>query len=200
MFCATAPGLSVACSSSRTIAVGVEPGMRTVVPFDLQRRQALLRRSHVIGDDRDGVVEPHDLAHTLDGLGRRIVHALQAAAEHGRLRQRCDLHAGRTSVDAIDRRAVDLRRGVEPLGRRADQLEVFGLLERDVRRDRHARSVGGKLAIFDASSGRRVQHLAALRAAGCGIDVPALGRGRHQHGARGRAGLAQRLPRAAHRI
>ena len=48
--------------------------------------------------------------------------------------------------------------------------------------------------------GRRVEHLAALRAARRRIDIPALGRGRHQHGPRGRAGLAQRLPRAADRI
>ena len=51
-----------------------------------------------------------------------------------------------------------------------------------------------------ASSRRRVQHLAALRAAGRRIDIPALGRGRHQHGSRGRTGLAQRLPRPADRV
>ena len=76
--------------------------MRTVVPFDLERCQTFLRRAHVIGHDGDGVVEPHDLAHALDGLGRRIVHALHAAAEHRRLRQRRDLHARRPRIDAID--------------------------------------------------------------------------------------------------
>ena len=174
--------------------------MRPVVPFDHQRRQPFLRGPHMVGHDGDGVVEPHDLAHALDGLGRRIVHALHAAAEHRRLRQRRDLHARRPSVDAVDGRSVDLRRRVEPLGRRADELEILRLLERHVFGHRHAGGVGGKLAIFDASPGRRVKHFAALRAAGRRIDVPALGRRRHQHGSRGRAGLAQRLPRAADRV
>ena len=79
-----------------------ERGMRTVVPFDLERLQPLLRGTHVIGHDGDGIVEPDDLAHALDGLGRGVVHALHAAAEHRRLRQRRDLHAGRARVDAID--------------------------------------------------------------------------------------------------
>ena len=108
--------------------LGVELGVRTVVPFDHQRRQPLLRRAHMVGHDRDGVVEPHDLAHALDGLGRRIVHALHATAEDGRLRERRDLHARRPSVDAIDGRSVDLRRRVEPLGRRADSLKSSGRL------------------------------------------------------------------------
>ena len=174
--------------------VGVELGVRAVVPFDLQGREPLLRRPHMVGHDRDGVVEPHDLAHALDGLGRRIVDALHATAEHRRLRQRRDLHARRPNVDAIDGRSVDLRRCVQPLGRRADELEILRPLERDAFGDRHAGGIGGKLAVFDASPGRRVQHFTALRAAGRRIDVPALGRRRHEHGSRGRAGLAQRLP------
>ena len=125
----------------------VELGVRTVVPFDHQGREPLLRRAHVIGHDGDGVVEPHDLAHALDGLGRGIVHALHAAAEHRRLRKRRDLHAGRPNVDAVDGRAVDLRRRVETLGRGADQLEILRSLERDVFGHGHARRIGGKLAI-----------------------------------------------------
>ena len=105
--------------------VGVELGVRTVVPFDHQRCQAFLRGAHVVGDDGDGVVEPHDLTHALDGFGRRIVHALHATAEDGRLRKGRDLHARRPNVDAVDRRAIDLRRCVEPLGRRADELEIL---------------------------------------------------------------------------
>lgn len=45
-----------------------------------------------------------------------------------------------------------------------------------------------------------MQHRAPLGAAGRRIDVPTLGGRRHQHGARGRAGLAQRLPRATDRV
>ena len=147
--------------------------MRTVVPFDHQGRQPFLRRPHMVGHDRDGIVEPHDLAHALDGLGRRIVHALHPAAEDGRLRQGRDLHARRPDVDAVDGRSVDLRRRVEALRRRADQLELLRPLERHVFGDRHAGRIGGELAIGDPSARRRVKHFTALRAAGRGIDVPA---------------------------
>jgi hypothetical protein len=119
----------------------------------------------VVGDDRDRIVEPHDLAHALDGERRRIIHALQPPAEHGRLRQRRDLHAGRPDVDAVDSGAVDLRRRIEPLRRRADELEVFRLLERHVGWDRQAGCVGRERAVFDPPSGRRVHHFAGLRAA-----------------------------------
>ena len=178
----------------------VELGVRTVVPFDHQRRQPFLRGPHMIGHDGDGVVEPHDLTHALDGLGRRIVHALHATAEDRRLRKGRDLHAWRPNVDAIDGRSVDLRRRVETLGRGADELEILRPLERHAFGDRHAGGIGGKFAIFDASSRRRVKHFAALRAAGRRIDIPALCRRRDQHGSRGRAGLAQRLPRPAYRV
>ena len=167
----------------------------------IERRQPLLRGPHVIGDDRDGVVEPHDLAHALDRLGRAVVDALHAPAEDGRLRERRDLHAGRPSVDAVDRGSIDLRRRVEPLGRRADQLEILRALQRDVRREPACVAASAASSpYFRRSSGRRVDHLAVLRAAGRRVDVPALGRGRDQHRPRGRARLAQRLPRAAHRV
>jgi len=119
----------------------------------------------MLGYDGDGVVEAHDLTHALDGLGCRIVHALHAAAEHGRLRERRDLHARRPSVDAINGRAVDLRRRVQPFGRRADELEVLRSLERHVLGHRHAGGVGGQFAILGASSRRWVKHFTALRAA-----------------------------------
>ena len=45
---------------------GIEFSVRPVVPFDLQRRQPFLRRPHMVGDDSDGVVEPHDLTHAFD--------------------------------------------------------------------------------------------------------------------------------------
>ena len=98
--------LELAQRSSAVVSLRV----RAVVPFDHQRRQALLRGAHVIGDDRDGIVEPHDLPHAFDGLRRGVVDALDAAAEHRRLRQRRDLHARRPSIDAVDGGAVDLRR------------------------------------------------------------------------------------------
>ncbi len=76
--------------------------VRAVVPFDLERREPLLGRPHVIGDDRDGVVEAHDLTHAFHVLRRAVVDAFQASAEDRRLRERRDLHARRPSVDAVD--------------------------------------------------------------------------------------------------
>src|SRR5712691_6859580 len=105
--------------------VGVELGMRTVVPFDLQGRETFLRGTHVIGYDRDGVVEAYDLAHALDGPGRRIIDTLHATAEYGRLRERGDLHVGRPNIDAVDGRAVDLGWRIQTFRPRADELEIL---------------------------------------------------------------------------
>ena len=134
--------------------------MGPVVPFNHQRRQPFLRRAHVIGDDSDGVVEPHDLTHAFDGFGRRIVHVLDATAEDRRLRKGRDLHAWRPNIDAIDSRSVDLRWCVETLGRGADELEILWLLERHAFGDRHAGRVGGKFAIFETvfASAREALH------------------------------------------
>ena len=182
------------------MSLRAELGVRTVVPFDHQRCQAFLRSPHMIGHDRDGVVEPHDLTHALDGLGLRIIDALHATAEDRRLRERRDLHARRPRVDAIDGRSVDLRRRVQALRRGADELEIRRSLERHAFGHRHAGRVGGKLAVFGTSARRRVKHFASLRATRRRIDIPALRRRRHEHGSRGRPGLAQRLPRAAYRV
>ena len=76
--------------------------MRPVVPFDDEGGQPLFRGPHVVGHDSDGVVKPHDLTHAVDGLGRRIIQVLHAATEHGRLRERRDLHARRPRVNAED--------------------------------------------------------------------------------------------------
>jgi hypothetical protein len=180
--------------------VGRELRERPVIPFDDERGQSFLRGAHVIGDDGDGIVEADDLAHALDGFRSRVVHALHATAEDRRLRERCDLHAGRPYVDAVHGRSVDLRRRVEALQGLADQLEVLRLLERNLRGDRKARRVGGKLAVAQLSPGRFVNHHSALRATGRRIDVPAVCRGRDEHRSRGCAGFAHRLPCAAYRI
>ena len=100
--------------------------MRAVIPFDLERFQPFLGRAHMIGHDRNSIVEPDDLAYTLDNLCRSIIEVLNPAAECGRLRQRRDLHAGRARIDARGSRAIDLSRYVEALCGSANQLEVFG--------------------------------------------------------------------------
>src|SRR5207253_3159403 len=65
-----------------------------------------------------------------------VVHARELAAEHGTGRHGGDLHPGDLHVDAELRRAVDLVGAVEPLRGRADQLEVFRVLEWDRARHR----------------------------------------------------------------
>src|SRR6266403_36725 len=87
--------------------VRVELCVRTGVPFDHQGRQPLLRSPHMVGHDGDSVVKPHDLAHALDGLGRRIVQVRHTAAEDWRLYKGRDLYARGPNVDAVDGRSVD---------------------------------------------------------------------------------------------
>jgi hypothetical protein len=57
--------------------------VRTVVPFDHERREPFFRRTHMVGHDGDGIVEPNDLTHALDGFGRCIVHALHTTPKTG---------------------------------------------------------------------------------------------------------------------
>jgi hypothetical protein len=115
------------------------------------------------------------------------------------LRQCRDLHTRRTSVDAEDCSSVDLRRQIEPLRRRADQFEVLRLLEPYFVGNWHAERIVGKLSVRRASSRRRMQNLAVLRAARRRVNIPTGGR-RRQHGSRGRPSPAQRLPRPAYRV
>src|SRR5262249_39124674 len=100
--------------------------VRAVVPFDLERREALLGGPHVIGDNGHSVVEAHDLTHALYLFRRTVVDALQTASENWRLSERRDLHAWCANVDAIDSCSIDLRRKIQTLGRRADKLEIRG--------------------------------------------------------------------------
>ena len=44
---------------------GAELGVRSRVPFDIERGQTFPRRSHMIGYHGDGIVEPHNLMHAL---------------------------------------------------------------------------------------------------------------------------------------
>ena len=180
--------------------IGAELCVRSVIPFDHQGGQSFFRSAHMIGNDGDGVVEPHNLTDTLDGLGRRIIHTFHSTAEDGRLRKGRNLHAGRPNIDAVNGRSIDLRRCVETLGRGANKPEILRSFERHVFGDRHSGGICGKCAIFDASSRWRMKHFPVLCAAGCRVDVPLFCRGRDQHHLGGCAGLAQGLPRPAHRV
>ena len=129
-FCATAPGLSVAFSSSATmsavpsLAFGPSSHSMTSAASPFFAAPIWSATTATASSSCTTWRTP------LTAFAARVVDALHASAEDGRLRERRELHAGRPDVDAEDRRAVDLRRRVEPLGRRADQLKSSGSLSR----------------------------------------------------------------------
>ena len=88
-------------------------GVRPFVPGHDQGIEPLLRRPHVIADDRDQIVKHDHLSHARHLPGRAIVDLADLAAEYGTLRQGRELHAGKHRVDAIDDLAVRLVRRVE---------------------------------------------------------------------------------------
>ena len=113
-----------------------------------------LARAHIVGNHADRIVEMHDLVHAFDGQRLAVVDAFQLAAQHRTGGDGADLHARHLHIDAVDRRAVDLVGRVEPLGRRADQLEVLGILERDLLRRRQRRSLVDQRAVGERAPGR----------------------------------------------
>ena len=56
--------------------------MRPLVPFDHERRQALLGGPHVVCHDGNGVIEPDNLPNALDRLGRGVIDTLYPPAEY----------------------------------------------------------------------------------------------------------------------
>ena len=193
--------LSDAASMSLTMLGRAELGVRAVVPFDLERRESFLRRPHVVGDDRDGVVESNDLAHALDGLAFASSTLRSLPAEHGRYGEGRDLHARQPrrrcrrwplplTLPGVSRRLAGVPISLKSSALERDALGGHRQLAR--RRD--------QLAILESPSRRPVDHFAALGAAGRRIDFPPLRRRRHEHRSRGSTRLAQRLPRRAHRV
>ena len=174
--------------------------IRTFVPIDHQRIEALLGRPHVIADHGDEIVEHHDLLHALDFFGSAVVNLRDPAAKHRTGLQRCELHVGQYRIDAVDGLAVDFVRGIEPLQRPADQHEILRVLQRDIlwrhlaaRRERQ-RTIG-KLA-----PAVLVQDLAVGGSAAYRLDLPLFRGGLDQHGARACAGSAQVGPPRPDRI
>ncbi|MCY1215701.1 hypothetical protein D9M72_275540 [compost metagenome] len=118
---------------------------------------------------------------------------LQLAAQ-----RRTHLHAGvdhlvRHHVDTEAGGAVDLGRGIKACRAGADEPVAARLLQLDPAWQTLARGCRGQFAEGGAAS-RRMHHLAGLRAARFGLDVPLLRSRRAQHHAGGGAGLAHRRP------
>ena len=177
---------------------GADRSVRSVVPTDVERLESLFRRPHVIGHHRDRVVEDDDLADPFDRLCLAVVDADQLATDHGTRGDGGDLHSRQLDVDAELRGPIHLPGGIEALGRRADQLEVLRVPERDLRWDRQLRGPVRQYAVGELAAGGRVRDDSSPRLARSLIDLPRLGCRGHEHRPRGRAGAAQRLVERAH--
>ena len=125
------------------------------------------------------------MAHALDRHGLAVVDARELAAEDRTCGHGGELHAGDHRVDAEHGLAVHLVRRVETLGRRSDEGEVLGVLERDLVRHRQLRRRVDQSSVIEPLAGRRMNHLALFGAAGGRIDIPLSRRRRYQHDASG---------------
>ncbi len=129
--------------------------VRSVVPFDVERREPLHRGPHMIADHSDGIVDLDHLPHALDRHRLAVVDAFELAAKDGTCRDGREFHAGDHCVDAELGLAVHLLRRVETLGGRADEGEVLGVLERDLVGHRQLRRRVDQSSVIDRLPGRR---------------------------------------------
>ncbi|MDR9131356.1 hypothetical protein FEP35_05463 [Burkholderia multivorans] len=186
-----------------TDASRIERGIRSVVPYGLERRECLSCLPVMIGHHGDArraarrAIERHDMPHAGHGKRRFRLERLELAAEyrthdHGRVH-----HAGRPRVDRKTGAAVRLAGDVVAWRRLADQPVLRSRLERDIgwRRnlarlsrngaERHLLTVGANQLAFAHRDLRR-------------LHAP-FARGRfHQRSARRRGGLAHGLPAVGH--
>jgi hypothetical protein len=170
-----------------------------VVPGDRERVGSLLGVPERIGDDRDRILERHDLPHARQAAGLGVIDRLERPLEHRALHQRGVEHSGKLHIDAVGGAAQHLVGRVEPSCRLADERPVLGVLERDVRGRRHARGRFRDRAIANGAAARGVRHDASLRLAFGARNTPARSCRRDQHLARSGAGLAQHHFRIADR-
>ena len=178
---------------------GVDLSVLSVVPANVERRQSLLGRPHVICHDGNRVVEADNLAHSFDCPGLGVIDADQLAADYWTRSDRGDLHSGQSHVDAVLGFAVHLCRSIESLGGGADQFEILRVLQSNLRRHRQLRGFIGQRAVRQLAAGRRVGDDSSARPTRRRVHAPGLGGSGHQHGAHGRTGAAKRLVERSHR-
>ncbi len=135
----------------------VEAGMGAGRPLNRERAQSLHRRPRVVCNHRDEIVEHHHLPYAGDGERTRLVNRADLSANHGRGRQRGELHARQHHVDAVDHFASRLVRRVDAVHRLADQTELRGILQLDRGGRREAGGLVGHLAIPDRPSARCIR-------------------------------------------
>ena len=167
--------------------------------MDVERRETTFGGPRIVGDHGDRVIEPHHLSDTGEGLGLRVVHAGEFAAEHRAGGHARVLHSGNPHIDAVLRRAVHLVRRIEALDGRTDQPEVLRLLELDVAGQTHAGGSVHQRPIVEATAGRVVDDGAVLGVTCVRVDLPRRRRGGDEHLARGGARPTEGLEVAPHR-
>ena len=169
------------------------------IPGHAQRLAAFLRRPHVAPDDRDAARDLHHVDHSRDGFRLGGIERAHPCPEARRPHDHRGHHLRQHHVDRELLLARRLRPRIEPRQLLvADDLEVGGILEGDVRRDGQLCRGAGELAEgrLAARAGVRY-HAFAHRDVRRG-HAPARGGRSDQHRARGGARLAQLLPGVGH--
>ena len=155
------------------VVIGLRRGR--LRPRDLEQRLRFHRGVDRFGDDADAGRQRHDLDDALDRLGRAIVDLLGLFVLHLGEQDRGVQHAGDLRVDAVLRRAVDLRGHVDAAGVLADQAELRGRLEIGLghfrQRVRHRRGLGD-VAVADLAVRLGVDDHARLGGQFLGRDFP----------------------------
>ena len=116
---------------------------RSVIPLDDERCESLLRGSHMVGDDGDGIVEADDLARLERPSPSLRQRASRGRRTHGDCASVAIFTPGARVVDAVDSRSIDLRRRIEALHQLADEPKFLRSLERHLREGSCAR-LGGE--------------------------------------------------------
>src|SRR6185312_7499854 len=103
-----------------------------VVPLDLEGVAALFRRPEALAHNGDAARHLQHLDYAGNGFGGAGVERFDRRTEQRRTLQHRDQHVRENHVDGELRRAVGLSRNVDARQFLADQLEVLGVLERDL--------------------------------------------------------------------
>ena len=182
----------------RVELVGAARLRAALVPRHAQGLAPLARGPEAGGHDGDARRHRHDVGDAVHAARGRRVEGLHGGAE---ARRPCDErgeHPRQREVQRELRRPVGLRLAVDSTEFFADELEVLGILQRDLGRRCEGRRLRRQLAERRSSSRRRVRHNAAVHG-DLGRRHAPLARGRfHEHGARRGAGAAHLLPRVGH--
>ena len=158
--------------------------------FELRRERAhaLQRAPVTIGHDGNRVVELHHFLHAGQRFGRCSVDGHELGAEHRRCGDGRVQHLRQRHIDAVGRRAIDLRRDIDSRRRLADDRVVVTRLERRMHRRCEQRCLCRELAVRERAARSGMRDFRKLRAALGSGNVPLLRCSLDQHDLRCCAG------------